>query len=156
MENFDNDFIKVYEEESNEPLYLEKPKKEPFFDKILSFITKKKDYQKVETIEEAPEEEISVFEHIKNDPTLNNLTRENHLAVREAITLSEEGIKLFRQKLMYLNRARTNSSKILNLDIFNRLSNKELDYLKMILNRYQSLMKEKNVVNAQLTSFNKT
>ncbi len=151
MDNQEDDFLKSYEDDINS-VFVDEPKREKFFDKILNFVAKAKGHS-------IPEfkniDDYSVFENIANAADKTALTRENHLQVREAVDLSEEALKLFKQKITFLNKSRNTENKIAGMEIFNKLSAKDLDYLKMILNRYQALQKERNVIDAQLQSFSK-
>ncbi len=151
MDNQEDDFLESYEDDTSS-VFTEEPKKEKFLNKILNFIARKQghsmpDFRNLD--------DDSVFENIAKSADKSLLTRENHLQVREAVDLSEEALKLFKQKLIFLNKSRNTNSKISQMEIFNKISPKDIDYLKMILNRYQSLIKERNVIDAQLQSFSK-
>lgn len=149
MDNFEDDFPELYEDDKTQ--FVEIEEKPKFLSKILNFVSK---YKGVENSHNEYKD-YSVFEHIANNVDTKDLTRENHLNVREAVTLSEEAMKLFNQKLVFLDRSKSNNDKISKMEIFNKLNDQELEYFKMILGRYESLVKEKNVIDAQLSSFNK-
>ncbi len=151
MFNDDDNFLEMLEDDNDDQLFIEEPRKEKFFDKVLNLIAKNKGH----SIGEIEPIDYSVFEHIANSSDINDVTQENQLRIREAVDLSEEAIKLFRQKLIYINRSKVTDDKMSKIEIFKKLDAKEVEYLKMILNRYQSIIKERNVVDAQLTSFNK-
>ncbi len=143
--------IENLEPYDDEDLGFEEPKK-GLFNKILNFVVRKdtsgaEKYQHID--------DTSVFENIANSAINQDITRENHLKIREAASLSEEALKIFKQKILFLNRSNTATDKMSKMEIFNRLGLSDIDYLKMILNRYQSLMKEKNIIDAQLQSYSR-
>ncbi len=152
MEDFDDNFLKLYEEANNETLDIAPNKKQNFIGKMLSYIAKSKGHES----EYVREEDYSVFEHIANNSSIHDNTKENQLAIREAVMVSEEAIKIFQQKIGFLNKSKVTSDKLNKMDVFSKLSQKDIDYLKMILSRYQAVIKERHVVDAQLQSFSKS
>ncbi len=151
MENFDDNFLEQYYDENAKSLFQDEHKEEKFFNKVLNFIARKKGVSS----NHSDYVDYSVFEHIANSTDLHSLTKENHLAVREAVSISEEALHIFKQKILFLNRSQSTNDKISKMEIFNTLEPKEIDYLKMILGRYESLIKERNVTDAQLSSFSR-
>ncbi len=143
--------IEKLEPYDDEELYIEE-QKVGFFNKVLSFVTKR-ETKGAETNQYI--DDTSVFENIAKSAINQDITRENHLKVREAASLSVEAIKLFKQKILFLNRSNSANDKMSKMEIFNRLGLSDIEYLKMILNRYQALMREKNIIDAQLQSYSK-
>lgn len=145
--DFETTDSKELDEEETE-LY-NRDKKPTFMQKILNFITGK-DY------EEKVEKEIStnsIFEEIVEQVPEKS---ENFVYVREAADLSEEALRLYKQKIIILNRTKQVDEKVSEMSIFNTLSQVDIDYLKMILNRYVAIVKEKNVTNVQISSFDRS
>lgn len=135
-------------EEIQEHSLYDEPKKPSFFQKFISFVTGE-DYKK--KVDENKSMN-SIFDEFVNSVSPKS---ENFVVVREASELSEECLRLFKQKIIILNRSKIANEKLEEMSIFTQLSQVDIDYLKMILNRYVALVREKNVVSAQVSSFDK-
>lgn len=138
---------RTFEDEQTKSLYSE-PKKVSFLQKFMNFVSGK-DYERKT---EETKTTNSIFDDLVNTVPKGSDKYED---VKQAAILSEEALKLFKQKLILINRSKKTDEKLSEMSVFNTLSEEETKYLKMILNRYIALVKEKNVIAVQLSSFDK-
>ena len=71
----------------------------------------------------------------------------------EMVMLCEEGIKIARQRITFIEKIRVLDEKLIELDAFSNLSDEDAAYIKDLLDRFLSLSKERRALVFQLTSF---
>ncbi len=122
--------------------------KSSFYNKFLNFIRpRKKNNEKVEEVEERSIFDDYIVDVDKKDSSYDD--------IRLAATLCEEALRVAKQRIIQINRSKVTEDKIEEIKYFERLDESEVEYFKTLINRYVSVIKERNVLRHQISSFDK-
>ncbi len=123
-------------------------KKESFFTSLFSFVKRIFTKEEKEVVTATYSRFQRFLEFLERDDTMY----EN---VVKAVSLCDEALRIARQRLILANRIKTIEENLLELDCFFRLNEDEAKTLKNLLDRFTSLIKERNVLMYQLVGFDK-
>lgn len=120
----------------------------PFFTRLAGVISnifrsgKKKEY-----------ESFSRFAHF-----LKTLDRDSELykSAQAAATACDESLNVVSQRMMLIGKLRGVNEKLSELECYDKLTDEEAAHLKSLLDRFSSLVKDKNVLKYQVTGFDKS
>ncbi len=125
-----------------------KKDKIPLFSRFLNFISSKKEKKSQSYVKE----EKSIFNDYVAEVDKKDSSYKD---IRMAATLCEEALRIAKQRIIQINRSKITEDKIEEIKYFEQLDESEVEYFKALIDRYVSVIKERNVLRHQIGSFDK-
>ncbi|GHV43011.1 hypothetical protein FACS189490_12930 [Clostridia bacterium] len=96
--------------------------------------------------------------HSRFGHMLENLdpSTDEYKAAVEAVALCDESVSVVSQRLMALTRIKDFDEQLAELECFNKMTEEDTENLKILLDRFVSLSRDKNNLKYQITDFDKS
>ena len=125
-----------------------KDQKKNLFGRLIDFINK----LMPESLEPSDKKKVSRFNLYVRQV---NKRHESFEIVKRAAELCDEAILVAKQRIQVIKRVHMLDEKMVELECYEKLSEKELVDLKNLIERFVSLNKDRNALRFQMTGFDK-